>query len=285
MNSIRIPLLRCPCCRGDITDRIGEILSARTEQMPPTAIRRSCGATSFAAAVATTTHIKKTFSPKEFPCGPTWFGRLPSILLQRGNTRIRCTICPIGPKALTLSHDECSGSVKDLDFVQRISQAPPRWIACGRAALRNAYLSGCGFAWDSTLAGIHGPANRRAWPAGSDCHPIHRRAKPHHERPRRLDTLPAKSFTSNKVGKLFSTAHALARGKQIVKDKHGKESTSDNIVAWTNLYNGKTRVFATTIGHNNETVADPDYLDLVTCGLLWSVHKLDDAHLKQPAKK
>jgi type 1 glutamine amidotransferase len=43
-------------------------------------------------------------------------------------------------------------------------------------------------------------------------------------------------------------------------------------------------VFATTLGHNTQTVDDPRYLDLVTRGLLWSVGKLDEAHLK-PAKK
>ncbi len=56
------------------------------------------------------------------------------------------------------------------------------------------------------------------------------------------------------------------------------------MVAWTNTYNGKAKVFATTLGHNNETVADSRYLDLVTRGLLWSVGKLDEAHLR-PAKK
>ncbi|HWT79109.1 MAG TPA: hypothetical protein VN648_09945 [Candidatus Methylomirabilis sp.] len=45
-------------------------------------------------------------------------------------------------------------------------------------------------------------------------------------------------------------------------------------------YNGKTRVFATTLGHNNATVDDPRYLDLVTRGLLWSLRKLDAEHLK-----
>jgi type 1 glutamine amidotransferase len=83
---------------------------------------------------------------------------------------------------------------------------------------------------------------------------------------------------NNAAGKLLDTAHALARGKQTVKGK-----TQDNIVVWTNLYNGKTRVFGTTLGHNNATVEDPRYLDLVTRGLLWSVDKLDAAHLK-PAK-
>jgi len=89
---------------------------------------------------------------------------------------------------------------------------------------------------------------------------------------------------NNLTGKLLKTAHALARGKQTIHRKDGKETIDDNIAVWTNMYNGKTRVFATTLGHNNATVADPRYLDLVTRGLLWSVGKLDDAHLK-PARK
>jgi type 1 glutamine amidotransferase len=83
----------------------------------------------------------------------------------------------------------------------------------------------------------------------------------------------------NEKDKLLGAAQPLARGKQTAKNGHVDEST----VAWTNLYNGKTRVFGTTLGHNNETCADGRYLDLVTRGLLWSVDKLDDAHLK-PAK-
>ena len=89
---------------------------------------------------------------------------------------------------------------------------------------------------------------------------------------------------NNFTGKLLPTAKPLARGKQTVTGKDKKERTDEFVVAWTNEYNGKAKVFATTLGHNNETVADPRYLDLVTRGLLWSVGKLDAAHLK-PAKK
>jgi type 1 glutamine amidotransferase len=47
------------------------------------------------------------------------------------------------------------------------------------------------------------------------------------------------------------------------------------VVAWTNEFGpSKTRIFSTTIGHNNDTVSDPRYLDLVTRGLLWSTDKL-----------
>jgi hypothetical protein len=77
---------------------------------------------------------------------------------------------------------------------------------------------------------------------------------------------------------IFDTAHPLAHGKQVVGSK-----TNDFVVVWTNQYGPKkTRVFSTTIGHNNETVADPRYLDLVTRGVLWATK-----HLKKdgtPAK-
>ena len=76
--------------------------------------------------------------------------------------------------------------------------------------------------------------------------------------------------------KLLDTAHPLARGKQTSKDKEFKEKIDDNICTWTNMFNEKTRVFATTVGHNNETCSDPKYLDLVTRGLLWACNKLGD---------
>ena len=67
--------------------------------------------------------------------------------------------------------------------------------------------------------------------------------------------------------KVFDTAHALATGKQ--------EGEEDAVVVWTNDYNG-TKVFGTTIGHTNETVADARYLDLVTRGILWACGKIDE---------
>ena len=81
---------------------------------------------------------------------------------------------------------------------------------------------------------------------------------------------------NNNIGKLLDTAQPLARGKQVVKGRDGKEHTDEYVVAWTNTYNGKTKVFGTTVGHNNETVSDPRYLDLVTRGLLWTTGHLTD---------
>ena len=78
------------------------------------------------------------------------------------------------------------------------------------------------------------------------------------------------------------TGHGLATGTQKIpekKDKAGKVTPAKEvttIVAWTNEFGPKkTRIFSTTIGHNNATVEDARYLDLVTRGLLWSVGKLE----------
>ena len=83
----------------------------------------------------------------------------------------------------------------------------------------------------------------------------------------------------------FAAATPLAIGRQIVKSRDGNSRTNDFVDIWINQYGPKkTRVFSTTIGHNNETVADARYLDLVTRGLLWACDKLDDSHLKPTAK-
>ena len=72
----------------------------------------------------------------------------------------------------------------------------------------------------------------------------------------------------------------LAVGTQSQKSKDG-EAPVESVFAWTNEYGpNKTRIFSTTIGHNNETVADARYLDLVTRGLLWSCDKLNAEYLK-----
>ena len=77
---------------------------------------------------------------------------------------------------------------------------------------------------------------------------------------------------------IFDGTTPLVRGKQ---DAGNKVGVNDTVVAWTNLYGPKkTRVFSTTLGHNNETVGDDRYLQLVTRGMLWACDKLNDDYLK-----
>jgi hypothetical protein len=76
---------------------------------------------------------------------------------------------------------------------------------------------------------------------------------------------------------IFDKTKIVARGTQVSKRQDGSERSSTTVVAWTNEYGpNKTRVFSTTIGHNNETVSDPRYLDFVTRGVLWATGHLNE---------
>jgi uncharacterized protein len=57
-------------------------------------------------------------------------------------------------------------------------------------------------------------------------------------------------------------------------DAWGVETKKTHAVIWVNTY-GKGKIFGTTLGHGNNVMSDPVYLDLVTRGLLWACDKLD----------
>jgi type 1 glutamine amidotransferase len=79
----------------------------------------------------------------------------------------------------------------------------------------------------------------------------------------------------------------MVGGKPLASGKQGLENGKDweATVVWTNEYGAKkTRVWSTTLGHNNETVADARYLDMVTQGLLWSCNQLNDTYRKPQVK-
>jgi len=180
-------------------------------------------------------------------------------------------------------HDECSADVKDVKVVDRILKPhrdglPAVVLHCGMHSYRSEGFPKATpwFEFTGLASTGHGPQAPIEVTYVDKESPITKGLEG-------WKTINEELY-NNSAGKLHETAHPLARGQQVVRAKGGKERTDEYVVAWTNKYNGKTNVFATTLGHNNDTVADPRYLDLVTRGLLWSVGKLDDAHLK-PAKK
>jgi uncharacterized protein len=65
---------------------------------------------------------------------------------------------------------------------------------------------------------------------------------------------------------LMDGSHPLLRAKS---PRDGREHT----VCWIHTY-GKGRVFATTLGHDFKTAESPDYLRLLSNGLLWTCGKL-----------
>ncbi|MDB5349792.1 MAG: Trehalose utilization [Planctomycetota bacterium] len=76
------------------------------------------------------------------------------------------------------------------------------------------------------------------------------------------------------IEKVWPTAHPLGVSKN-------RETGAEETCVWTNQY-GKGRVFGTTLGHHNETVNSPVFLDMLTRGTLWACNKLDDQYLKTP---
>jgi type 1 glutamine amidotransferase len=176
-------------------------------------------------------------------------------------------------------HDECCSDVKDESLIERILEPhrqglPAVVLHCGMHCYRSKGYPRMTpwFEFTGLPSTGHGPQLPIAITFTDKESPITKGLTDW--------TTGKEELYNNFAHKVLDTAHPLARGKQIVRSKDGQESTEDVVVAWTNLYKGKTRVFATTLGHNNETVADGRYLDLVTRGLLWAVDKLDEAHLK-----
>ncbi len=180
-------------------------------------------------------------------------------------------------------HDECSADVKDLATIDNILKPhregiPGVVIHCGMHCYRSE-------GWPEKLTPWFEFTGLQTTSHGAQL-PI----AVHYVDTEHAITKPLKDWTTiheelynNIKGNVLDTAHVLARGTQTHKQKD-KDVVDETVVTWTNNYRGKTRVFCTTLGHNNETVADERYLDLVTRGLLWSVDRLDDAHLK-PAKQ
>jgi type 1 glutamine amidotransferase len=176
-------------------------------------------------------------------------------------------------------HDECSSNMKDLTVIDRILEPHRRGLPavilhCGMHSYRSEGYPQAVTPWFE-FTGLqstgHGPQAPIDIEFAATDSPITKGLA-------NWRTINEELY-NNSTGKLLDTATALARGKQTARNKAGKEISGDYVVVWTNNYRG-AKVFATTLGHNNATVADPRYLDLVTRGLLWSCGKLDEQYLK-----
>lgn len=175
-------------------------------------------------------------------------------------------------------HDECSADVKDKALIDRIL-APHRkglpgvLLHCGMHSYRSEGYPGVTpwFEFTGLQSTGHGPQAPIELSFLKSGHDITKGQTDW--------TTINEELYNNITGKLLDSATPLVRGKQTTKNRKGEESTNDFVVAWINDYHG-AKVFATTLGHNNQTVADKRYLDLVTRGLLWSCGKLQPEYLK-----
>jgi len=169
-------------------------------------------------------------------------------------------------------HDECSADVKDMPYVQNILNAHKTVPAVNLHCAMHCYRTGTDdwFKFIGIQSTGHGPQEPIAIQFVDTDHPITKTLG---------DWTTINEELYNNI-KIFDTARPIARGTQIVRNKDGSERKVESVVAWINDY-GDTHVFSTTIGHNNETVGDDRYLNLVTRGMLWACGKLNDDYLKK----
>ncbi len=185
-------------------------------------------------------------------------------------------------------HDECSADVTDPDYVKRILEAhrggiPAVNLHCGMHSyrwgnFREPVKAGADNAGWYEMIGLqstgHGPQSPITITYTAGDHPVTRELE-------NWTTINEELYNNVQI---FASATPLAKGKQLQKPKGKKGVPSgpeaagtevESVVVWTNEYGPKkTRIFSTTIGHNNETVADDRYLDLITRGILWSTGRL-----------
>lgn len=169
-------------------------------------------------------------------------------------------------------HDECAADIKDLAIVNRILEPhrkglPGVALHCAMhsyrvsADFKKPMDAGAeGGLWFDFL-GIQSTGHGKQFPIDityvDPTHPI---------------TKGLENWTTGKE-ELYNNVSVRPGITPLAK---GKQGESEAVIAWTNAYGDKkTRVFSTTLGHNNETVADARYLDFVTRGLLWACEKLD----------
>lgn len=171
-------------------------------------------------------------------------------------------------------HDECTSDVKDPAVVERILKPhraglPAVHLHCSMHSYRTEGWPEKDIPWFQ-FTGIattgHGPQLPIAVAYVDANHPITKGLE-------NWTTINEELY--NNVRKPLPTATVLATGKQ---------ANEQAVVVWTNLYGEKkTKVFGTTLGHNNDTVGDARYLDLITRGMLWTLDKLDEKHLRKVA--
>ncbi len=184
-------------------------------------------------------------------------------------------------------HDECSADVTEQPYVDRILKAhqsgtPAVNLHCAMHSYRwgefrqPVDLSADNAKWYEMI-GVQSTAHGAKTPIdvvySNSNHPITKGLKD-------WTTIDEELYNNVRV---YEGTTPLITGNQVIppsknelqKDPNAKPVKASSVVAWTNEYGpNKTKIFSTSLGHQNETVGDARYLDLVVRGLLWASNNL-----------
>lgn len=157
----------------------------------------------------------------------------------------------------------CYGHLTDVDFIEAIARVheqglPAVVLHCTMHSYREAETD----AWQNLL-GVETNRHEARRPFTVENlaaeHPI-------------MKPFPATWRTPQ--GELYMIEH-VHDGVTPLAHAYGVDTQRHHLAIWTNEY-GDARVFGTTIGHHNETMATDEYLGVVTRGLLWAAGKLQE---------
>ena len=160
-------------------------------------------------------------------------------------------------------HNECFADVTDVSFVERVAKAhhdgvPAVVVHCTMHTFRDAKTE----EWRKLL-GVTSRSHERSRPE------LVKNLQPTHPI---MKGFPAEWKTPN--GELYIISK-IGPDTTPLAQAFGPDTKKDHPVIWTNQY-GQARVFGTTLGHHNETIAHENYLNFISRGLLWACDKLDD---------
>jgi len=159
-------------------------------------------------------------------------------------------------------HNECFADEKDLDWLEHIVSehrrgVPALVIHCAMHCYRaptNEWFKFCG-----VRSHRHGSHFAYEMKNVAPKHPI-------------MQGFPTAWQTPKEelyhIAEVYPGTTPLATG-------YSPETKKDEVNAWVSQY-GQGRVFGTTVGHYNQTMEDPVYLDYVARGLLWACGKLGE---------
>jgi type 1 glutamine amidotransferase len=184
-------------------------------------------------------------------------------------------------------HDECSADVTEQPYVERILNAhrngtPAVNLHCAMHSYRwgdfkqPVKLGADNAKWYAMIglqSTSHGPKTPIDVIYTNSSHPITKGLQD-------WKTTDEELYNNLNV---FTGTTALVTGNQVVppnkkelqENPNAPSKKASAVVAWTNEYGPKkTKIFSTSLGHQNDTVADARYMDLVVRGLLWSTGNL-----------
>lgn len=164
-------------------------------------------------------------------------------------------------------HNECYGAMKDAAALARIAKGhvdqgvPAVFLHCSMHSYRMAKDEDAN-PWRELIGAksmYHETGTVLTVKTAEASHPV-------------MKGFPAEFTTPDKdelyiLEKVYDTATVLAHS-------YSEKLKVQNPVIWVNQV-GKVRSFATSLGHNNGVMQTPEYLELVTRGMLWACGRLE----------